>query len=377
MIVYVVRSGESLSSVARRFSTTAEELAALNALSSPPRLVPGLALAIPGGAEQPRREAVVNACAYPPLPQQNAAEQLAHFTFFCPFSCRMTAEGGLAVPDDAALVSEALAGGVSALLTVTNLSENGGFSGDLAHAVLSDSRAQDALLSRILAHMDARGYRGVFFHLEYVYPFDRERYTAFLRRAEELLHARGRLLVTALAPKESESQGGPLCAAHDYDAHALLADWVVLTTYDWGHSYSEPRPVSPLGRIRAVLDYAVEHIPRGKILMGISNYACNWTLPWREGGAASLLPNGAAANLAIAAGAEIRYDACAAASHFRYRDDAGTAHEVWFEDVRSFCARFALAEEYALGGLSYWTVNAPNRAMLLAQQERFSAVKLI
>ena len=375
MNVYVVQNEESLHAVARRFSTTAETLARLNALADPSRTVPGLALAVPGEAHKPRREAVVNAYAYPTLPVRIAAELLGHFSFFSSFCARMTAEGDLIPPDDAALVGAALSCGAMPLLCVANLGEGGGFSGDLAHAVLADSRRQEALLERILALIGARGYRGVSLNLVRLYPFDREACNAFLRRAAQRLHERGRILITALAPKADESRSEWLYAAHDYAVHGEEADWVVLMTYDWGHMHGEPGPVSPLGGIRSVLDYASERIQSGKILMGFSNYAYNWVLPWREGGEASVLSNAAAANLAVSAGAEICYDARAAASHFRYRDAAGLWHEVWFEDARSLRAKMALAEEYALSGVSHWTAEAMGPAALAAQEERFTAVK--
>ena len=70
------------------------------------------------------------------------------------------------------------------------------------------------------------------------------------------------------------------------------------------------------------------------------------------------------------------FRSAAAAPFFRYTDAEHIRHEVWFEDVRSAKARLELVEEYGLGGISYWTVNFPNPAMLLAQRESFAAAKL-
>lgn len=375
MKICVVRAGESLDAVARRFSTTAEVLAQANALADPHRVVPGFALVCPGGTSRPLREAVVNAYASAALPLRTMAGQTPQLSLLSSWCAGMTAEGGLAAPGDAALVTAARSAGTAPLLSIANCGEEGGFSPSLAHAALSDGAGQEALLSRILALVGERGYRGVSLNLVRLYPFDREAYNAFVRRAGARLHERGLILITALAPKADEDQGGLLYAAHDYAVHGEAADWVVLMAYDLGHRYSEPRPLAPLGDVRRVLDYAVRRIPRGKILLGLSHYACNWTLPWREGGEASRLSNTAAANLAVAAGAEIRYDECAAAAHFRYCDAAGLSHEVWFEDARSIRAKMALVEEYGLGGLSYWTAEAIGPTALAAQEERFLSVK--
>lgn len=376
MKIYVARAGDTPERVARRFSRTAAELAALNGLSDPARLVPGLALAIPTEGPGPRDERVVNAYAFPTLRAAEAAAQMESCSLFCPFGCAVTAKGELREIDDDALAAAARRGGAAPLLTVTNRGEGGGFSSDIAHALFSDSAAQDALLSRLLERVEEKGLRGVNFHFAYVYPFDREGCGAFLRRASEALHRAGKLVTTALEPKESEISGGIGAAAQDYAVHGACADWVMLMSYDWGYAYSAPQAVSPVDRIRRVLDYAVERIPRQKLLLGCSNYAYNWTLPWREGEAAQLMSNSAAMNLAISRGAEIRYDPVAAAPFFRYTDPAHIRHEVWFEDARSVKARLALVEEYALGGVSYWTVNFPNPMMLAVQRDCFAAAKL-
>ena len=47
MEIYVVRGGDSLYGIARRYGTDAAELARINQLNDPARLVPGMALLVP------------------------------------------------------------------------------------------------------------------------------------------------------------------------------------------------------------------------------------------------------------------------------------------------------------------------------------------
>lgn len=49
MQIYIVRPGDSLYSVARRFGTNESRLAEINQLSDPSRLAIGMSLVIPGG----------------------------------------------------------------------------------------------------------------------------------------------------------------------------------------------------------------------------------------------------------------------------------------------------------------------------------------
>ena len=376
MQIYVVKPGDSLWAIAHRFGSTVEALSALNQLSDPARLVPGLALAIPGGESGARRSAEVNAYVYPNVSGSVLAETLPAVTMLCPFSYAATEEGELRPIDDERLIEAAYAQGAAPLLTVTNLGESG-FSSRIGHAVLTDKDVQDRVLSRILALIREKDYYGLNINFEYLYPFDRDSYSQFVSRAAELLHPLGCLVSTAIAPKESDEQPGFLYAAHDYAAHGNYADRVILMTYEWGYTFGVPQAVSPVDRIRRVLDYAVTVIPREKILMGFSNYAYDWTLPWKQGAAARLLSNREAQELAISRGAEVRYDPAAAAPWFNYLDAEGRAHVVWFEDVRSALARLDLVEEYRLAGLSVWTADRLWRPALAALEQVFDVEKLI
>lgn len=377
MEIYVVRGGDSLYGIARRHGTDAAELARLNQLNDPARLVPGMALLVPGGATADRRAIEVNAYAYPAISDAVMAETMPYLTFFCPFCYQADAAGGLLPIEDARMISAAYADNAAPLLTVTNLGRSGGFSGEIAHALFTDKAAQDALFENIFSVLLRKNYYGVNFNIEYVYPYDRDSYNRFLRRAAEELHPRGYLLSTAIAPKESAEQEGLLYTAHDYAAHGMYADRVIIMTYEWGYTYSAPQAVSPVNRMRRVLEYAVGEIPPGKILMGFSNYGYSWRLPWRQGDAATVISNAAAMNLAASAGAEIKFDRTAQTPFFTYTDAAGTRRAVWFEDARSIRARLELVNEYGLAGISCWTVNRLYRPGLELLQSMFDVEKVI
>ena len=377
MEIYIVRPGDSLWSIASRYGTSARQLANLNQLNDPSRIVPKLAILVPSANETYRPAIEVNGYAYPNISQSVLQETLPYLSYLCPFSYHMTAAGELIPISDSAMVEAARANSVAPLLTITNLGESGGFSGDIAHAVFTDQQVQDRIFENMLAVLRQKPYYGVNFNIEYVYPYDRDSYSQFLRRASETLHAIGYFVSTAIAPKESDTQEGILYTAHDYAAHGEYADRVIIMTYEWGYTYSAPQAVSPVNRIRRVLEYAVTKIPAGKILMGFSNYGYSWKLPWRQGDAAKVISNSAAMNLAVSVGADIKFDQNAQAPFFTYTDSAGQRHIVWFEDVRSVQARLQLVAEFGLAGISYWTINQLFRPGLAVLQSMYSVEKLL
>ena len=377
MEIYTVSPGDSLWRIARRYGTDAEELARINQLNDPSRLVSRQALLVPSAETGSRPPIEVNGYAYPNIARNVLDETLPYLSTLCPFSHHMTVTGELIPIPDSAMVEAARANAVAPLLTVTNLGESGGFSGEIAHAVFTDRQVQDRFFENLFSALHQKPYYGVNFNIEYVFPYDRDSYSQFLRRASEALHAQGYFLSTAIAPKESASQEGILYSAHDYEAHGRWADRVIIMTYEWGYTYSAPQAVSPVNRVRRVLEYAVTKIPAGKILMGFSNYGYSWKLPWRQGDAAKVISNSAAMNLAVSVGAELKFDQSAQAPFFSYTDSAGQRHAVWFEDVRSVQARLQLVKEFGLAGISIWTINQLFRPGLLLLQSMYSVEKLI
>ncbi|NMB97590.1 MAG: spore gernimation protein, partial [Clostridiaceae bacterium] len=253
----------------------------------------------------------------------------------------------------------------------------GGFSSDIAHAVLTDSQAQDNLINNITTTLREKNYYGLDIDFEYIYPYDRESYNNFLRRVIETFRPLGYSISTALAPKISADQQGLLYEAHDYPVHGELADHIILMTYEWGYTYGPPMTVAPINQVRRVLDYAVTEIPPEKIMMGIPNYGYDWTLPYTPGTAARTISNVGAVDLARRVGAQIQFDQTSQAPFFNYYADDGRQHEVWFEDARSILAKLSLANEFGLGGVSYWTIGRFFPQNWLILNEVYDIIKVL
>ena len=74
---------------------------------------------------------------------------LPFLSYLTPFTYGITEEGGLVVPDDVPLIRAAHAAGTAALMHLSTLTREGGFSNDLAHLVLNDEGVQDALVGNV------------------------------------------------------------------------------------------------------------------------------------------------------------------------------------------------------------------------------------
>ncbi|MBW4085084.1 glycoside hydrolase family 18 protein [Paenibacillus sp. S150] len=375
---YWVQPGDSLYSIARRFGLNVNILADSNRLSVSQPLQIGFRLYIP---PEPKRDAEINAYIEPRGEEVSqslrdaAAEAAPHLTYLAPFSFRVQRDGSLEAPPLDGLASIAGQNRVTLMMVVTNL-ENAQFSSELGQIILNDPAVQDRLLANIITTAKQLNFRDIHFDFEFLRQEDREAYNAFLRRAAAVIHQEGFLLSTALAPKTSRTQMGAWYTAHDYRVHGEVADFVIIMTYEWGYSGGPPMPVSPIGPVRRVLEYALSEMPGSKIMMGQNLYGYDWTLPYVAGGAyARALSPQAAIDLARNRNAAIQYDYNDQAPHFDYTDDSGNPHKVWFEDARSVQAKFTLLKELGLRGISYWKLGLPFPQNWLLIEDNFNVVK--
>ena len=358
-LTHTVRQGETLYSIAQKYQTTTVQLLRNNpVLQGRDLIFPGQALVI-RYRQQPEQDLTVNSYAYPYIDGALLESTLPYLSQLIPFTYRFTPQGELVPIKDDALASAALQAGVAPLLCLSNLDENESFSPALAHALLSDQQAQNALIAAVLEAVAQKGYEGVDVDFEFLDGSDAQAYAQFLSCLRRALAPKKLPLSVALAPKTSDNQPGRLYEGHDYALIAQAVDYALLMTYDWGYSGGPPMAVAPLPQVRQVVEYALTHFPKEKLLLGIPNYGYDWPLPFQDGNRAISVNHVQAVRLAWDRHAAIRYDQTAQSPWFRYVDESGREHEVWFEDARSIQAKLNLALEYGLYGVGYWNLNRP------------------
>ena len=356
-ITHVVQPGETLAQIARNYNTTTVELLQLNPfIDFADEIMPGDQITI-SNSEEKRGPISVLGYAYPNIDRDVLMKTLPYMTYLTLFTYGITEEGELIGIEDEELIRMARDFGVAPLMLISTLTEEGTFSNELAHVILNDPVVQNNLIENILQTLREKNYYGLDVDFEYVLPEDEEAFINFIQKLNDRLSPEGYEVFTALAPKTSADQPGLLYEAHNYPRIGEASDDVLLMTYEWGYTYGPPMAVSPIDKVREVLDYAVTEIPRDKIYMGIPNYGYDFTLPYVEGESrAESVSNVGAVDLAARVGATIQYDEASQAPYFIYYDNEGKQHRVWFEDARSILAKLNLFNEYGFKGVGYWNI---------------------
>lgn len=355
-VVHTVQRGETLTSIAAAYGITAVALLRNNFwLKGSSRLVTGDRIVISYSEQQKKGTFSTNSYAYPHVNSGLLRSQMPYLTYFTPFTYGIAADGGLVDLNDGEMRRIAGEYGTDTLLHLSTLTEGGGFSSERASMIFQNDAMRERLTDDIIQTVDEKNFTGVDVDFEFIAPSEKYDYIQFLQELRLRLNPQGKLLFSAVAPKTYDDQPGVLYEGHDYAGIGAAVNFVLLMTYEWGYTYSEPMAVAPLPSVRRVVEYATTRISANKLFMGIPTYGYDWTLPYVKGGAgASSISPVEAVNLARRYGADILYDETAQSPWFRYTDDDGRLHEVWFEDARSISAKLALANQFGLYGIGYW-----------------------
>lgn len=363
-MLYTVRYGDSLSSIAEAHRLSPASLSTLNQLDPHIKPVVGQSLIIPDD-NKPSRSITVHGRALPgtgDLALMSAAPYLT-YTSIC--SGRFLTDGSIIMPNDRSIIRRAYSFGTAPLLTLTNQREGGEYSGSVLHTLLCDSDAKDTLMDNIINHLSYRDYRGVNIDFARMYPEDTEAYSCFIRKLSDALHERELVLIVTVSGINDTLPAIGGCA-----------DSVIILPSGRDHAYCPPAAICPINEMQDVLEHATCVISSNKILMGMPSYGCNWMLPY-HGGIARTVYLCEAPTLAFNHFADIRYDDTVQAPHFSYYDSAGNEHIVWFHDPRSISVRLELVEKYGLGGISWGNIAPPYRPGWMCLTEKFDTNKIL
>lgn len=242
MEIYIVKSGDSVDSIADSFGVPVDSLLYNNQLTAPYRLAIGQALLVPSAAEEetfPKRSIVSGGYAYPYISPDTLSETLPWLTDLFIFSYGFNTEGTLLppYPDDGFMIEMAKEHSVKPILTLTPRDANNAFNNMLINTVINDEERSRTLIDHLVDTVLEKGFEGVDLDFEYILPQDRLPYVRFVQNVRAAVNAIGYEVSVALAPKTSADQRGVLYEGKDYPGLGEAADSVLLMTYEWGYTY--------------------------------------------------------------------------------------------------------------------------------------------
>ncbi|MDQ0482505.1 glycosyl hydrolase family 18 protein [Guptibacillus hwajinpoensis] len=345
---YQVKPGDTYWKLSQQFQTTIQDMVTANPTVDPNALPIGLRIRIPT-AQKYSMQTLVFFDALSGASYLETLNDLADsITYLAIFTYSFNSEGDLLTIDDNLILQRTKALNIKPLLVISNYDVQM-FSSALADAVLKDETKRKRLVQNLVVKVKEKGYAGVSIDFEFVPPERRNDFTAFLK---ELKQGLGNLVLQLNAhAKSSDMPTNRLVGFLDYKATGEVVDIVSIMTIDYGYAIGPPDPIAPVWWIEQVLMYATGQIDRRKIMMAMSLYGYDWTVPKLAD--AEMLSSLNAQNRAMNGWIPIQYNSKAQAPNYSY-NLVNQGHVVWFEDIKSMTAKYKQLEAYNLLGSTYW-----------------------
>lgn len=348
--IYLFQPNDTLAKIAEKFDVSVSDILKTNPGIDPKQLITGQRLEI---ISPFKLELTTLAFAFPAAGESvltSFSENAEHLTLLAIVAYSFTTEGNAFIEgNDEPLINKALQLDVIPLLMVRNY-ENGDFNEKLAGDVLASKQTRDRLVNSLLKFVKEKGYGGVSVDMEFIPPARRADFVLLLRQLKRGLQEK--ILHVNVHAKTEDNPTNRIVGGHDYQEIGKVADLVAVMTIDYGYPTGPPEPIAPLWWMAQVIRYARSVIPIEKLQSAFPLYGYDKVISSNKTTALSAL---SAQNRAIKVGSAILYDQAAASPNYRYYAEQAQ-HSVWFEDIRSFTAKYQLIDAYDLAGVTYWHI---------------------
>ena len=197
--VHIVRAGETLSSIARRYGVTVRALQRNNRyLLGRGDLRVGDVLVI-AYFRAPLGRFFTGGYAYPAIDRTLLQSVLPYLSALTPFTYGIGREGALLPPGED-LTALAAAAGTKTLLHLSTVTEEGTFSNGRAGMVLRSGDIRAFLTEALLAEAERLGYAGADVDFEFLGAEESAAYADFVAQLRRRFNETGRTVTAALAP---------------------------------------------------------------------------------------------------------------------------------------------------------------------------------
>lgn len=428
MIIYVVQPGDTIDSIAERYSVPVARLIEENAIFNPDDLVVGQTIVITNPLETytvqdgdslmsiaetygvtmlqllrnnpnlfnrnfiyPGESIVIsyetgskistNGFAYPFIDIETLKKTLPYLTYLTIFNYRSIEGGEIIGEDDTEIIQIAKDYSVAPIMLLSTLTYLGTGNLEVVDSILNNLELQNKHIDNILRILRTKEYYGLNISIVHLNEENRPLYENFITNLSNRLSIGGFLLIVTITPRISIGINEVTIEKLDYSELAQVTNNLLFLSYGWGYAVGPPTATTPVYLVRDILDYVVSSISTEKISIGLSTIGYDWQLPYIIGiSRANSLTTDAAIALALEVGAIILFDEDSKAPYYEYVDYSSVLpinHVVWFKDARSVDALVKLIPEYGLDGVGIWNIMSYFAQMWLVINSQYEIEKVI
>ncbi|MGZ4122067.1 MAG: glycosyl hydrolase family 18 protein [Tumebacillaceae bacterium] len=239
--------------------------------------------------------------------------------------------------------------------------------------MLQTQETRAAFITNVVTLVEQYGFDGAHIDFEDIYIEDAPKLSAFYRELGAALKSKGYYYVVSTPSRNSDRPTNPFSAAFDYSVIGSVVDEFSAMLYnEHGWPGSGPGPVVSIGWMEQVLRYAMTKMPARKITAAVSVFGFDFNLTKKRN---TYVTYGMAMNLAKKYNKQVIFDQATKTPMFRYKDEEGNDHEVWFENADSIRAKIQLANRLGVRGLALWRLGMEDPNIWTMLRDEFVVLK--
>lgn len=144
----------------------------------------------------------------------------------------------------------------------------------------------------------------------------------------------------------------------NYKAFSSVTDYLMLMAYDQHWSSGEAGPVAGQDWFESSLNRRMQELSPAKTIVCIGNYGYNWSDASPAAETVSFQDSLITAKESLDNPAEIKFDPISKNPYYKYDEDDGSTHTVWFLDAITAFNQIKSARKYDVAGFAVWRLGS-------------------
>jgi cellulose synthase/poly-beta-1,6-N-acetylglucosamine synthase-like glycosyltransferase/spore germination protein YaaH/peptidoglycan/xylan/chitin deacetylase (PgdA/CDA1 family) len=196
---------------------------------------------------------------------------------------------------------------------------------------------------------------GIVVDIEEIPDQSQANFRAFIGELAPALHAVGLKLMVALPARDN---------AYDYEYFGKQCDAIVLMNYDQHWQTSPPGPIAAQDWFVENLRQVMEVVPAQKIVVGVANYAYDWTeVPKNTENSAQEFSVQTALLHAYESETQVEFDPVSLNPHYSYSDEQDHVHQVWMLDAVTGYNELRASDQLGVQGTALWRLGSSDSSL--------------
>jgi len=221
--------------------------------------------------------------------------------------------------------------------------------------LLANPASRNRLISDVTQYAVLAKQAGIVVDFEEVPDKSQANFREFIGQFAPSLHAVGLKLMIALPARDD---------AYDYEFFGKTTDAIILMNYDQHWLTSPPGPIAAQDWFTENMRQVLDVVPAQKIVMGVANYAYDWTeTSKKEAPHAEEFSIQEALLHAYESESEIEFDSDSLNPHYSYEDEQNHTHQVWLLDAVTAYNELRASERLGVQGTALWRLGSSDTSL--------------